>query len=150
MKHGANPNARLDVGYSILTCAAENPDSEPVVVRRILDALEKLSVSKEQLAPMINAPARPRTNMWRCILGTASVMKFVGLSDHALVGGRNMWLGATALHCACRRGDAEVVEILIQYGADPGVRDGFGRSASDICEAFGPFPVVEAALAKAP
>lgn len=40
--------------------------------------------------------------------------------------------GFTALHLACDRGHADVVELLVKNGADPGVKDGDGFSAIDL------------------
>merc|ERR1712196_40759 len=45
--------------------------------------------------------------------------------------------GETALHVATERGFTDVVELLLQRGADPNVPDAFGRSARDVAAAFG-------------
>ena len=44
--------------------------------------------------------------------------------------------GATALHSAVIRGDAEVVEILLSYGANPLVTNNSGDSSITIGGAF--------------
>lgn len=43
----------------------------------------------------------------------------------------------TALHAAVSRGDAEVVKFLLQKGADAGIKDGNGQTASSLAEAEG-------------
>lgn len=43
---------------------------------------------------------------------------------------RNTLDGSTALHDACRAGDALAVKMLLTYGADTGVRDARGNNAS--------------------
>ena len=35
--------------------------------------------------------------------------------------------GTTALHCAVRRGDLEAVEILLEHGAKPSIKNDLGR-----------------------
>ena len=40
--------------------------------------------------------------------------------------------GETALHRACRNGYAEVVEVLLQHGADPYAKDSKGETSFDI------------------
>ena len=35
--------------------------------------------------------------------------------------------GMTSLHYAARRGDMEIVELLLEYGADPSIKNELGR-----------------------
>ena len=44
----------------------------------------------------------------------------------------------TALHYAVRRGDVEIVKILLEAGADPYIENEMGVNAFEICENFGP------------
>ena len=44
--------------------------------------------------------------------------------------------GRTALHYAARRGDLDLVELLLSQGADPSVRDDAGKSVQDVCAGF--------------
>ena len=44
--------------------------------------------------------------------------------------------GSTALHYAVRRGDVDVVNILLRHGADPEIMDGINKSPVDYCDAF--------------
>jgi len=46
------------------------------------------------------------------------------------------------------RGDVEIVEILLENGADPYVVNDLGMNAFDICNKAGPFPSVNRALQK--
>ena len=49
----------------------------------------------------------------------------------------------TALHYAVRRGDSEIVKMLLDAGADPYIESDLGLDAFQICEKFGPFPRVQ-------
>lgn len=48
--------------------------------------------------------------------------------------------GLTALHYAARRGDVEIVELLMIHGADTSVRNRLGRDVLSYCEDF---PAIE-------
>lgn len=65
-------------------------------------------------------------------------VKFFSKSDKALIDQRNLG-GATALHLAARQGNFEIVEILIQAGANPNITDNEGWT-----------PLMRAALAGNP
>jgi ankyrin repeat protein len=52
----------------------------------------------------------------------------------------------TALHYAARRGDVEIVKLLLEAGADAYMKNEMGLNAFDISDKFGPFPTVKRAL----
>ena len=56
--------------------------------------------------------------------------------------------GSTPLNHATYRGDVEIVEILLENGADPYVENGLGMNAFEICKKFGPYPSVMKLLQK--
>ena len=56
--------------------------------------------------------------------------------------------GLTALHYAARRGDVEIVKLLLEHGADPYIENEMGLNSFDISDKFGPFPSVLRALRK--
>ena len=45
--------------------------------------------------------------------------------------------GRTLLHLAVRSGSFELVGLLLAYGADPTLPDGFGRTARDLARTDG-------------
>eukprot|EP00940_MAST-03C_sp_MAST-3C-sp2_P003283 g3283.t1 len=57
--------------------------------------------------------------------------------------------GESPLHRAVKRGDADIVRLLIQNGADPHVRTVLGHDAFDYCNIYGPFPETMKALKEA-
>ena len=44
--------------------------------------------------------------------------------------------GLTALHYAARRGDVEIVELLMEYKANPFIKNDLGRDVLSYCESF--------------
>ena len=44
--------------------------------------------------------------------------------------------GETAMHEAARRGDMEIVELLLGAGADPSVKNDLGKDAAALCKSF--------------
>jgi hypothetical protein len=57
--------------------------------------------------------------------------KYDGLVRHIAKG-----LGTTALHYGARRGDMEIVELLLSKGADPSLRNSVGMDAASMCTGF--------------
>jgi len=44
--------------------------------------------------------------------------------------------GLAALHYAARRGDVEIVELLMEHGASPSIKNDLGRDVLSYCESF--------------
>ena len=59
-----------------------------------------------------------------------------GLSESTLMKRLAGRQGRTALHYAARRGDVDIVELLLRRGADPSMRDDAGKSVQDVCTGF--------------
>ena len=93
-----------------------------------------------------NAHARPRGVRWTTIRYCAKMLtkmrmvKSDGLVKHIAKG-----LGTTALHYGARRGDLEIVELLLSKGADPSRKNSLGMDATSMCCAF---PELSGLLAK--
>jgi ankyrin repeat protein len=71
-----------------------------------------------------------------------------GLSKSNLMSRLAHGAGMTALHYATRRGDVEIVKLLVEAGADPYVENDLEVNAFEICDKFGPFPSVMKVLQK--
>ena len=70
------------------------------------------------------------------------------MSPSQLVSHLAVQSGTTPLNLAVIRGDAEIVKILLETGANPYVENDLGMNAFEICEKFGPFPRVLKTLKK--
>ena len=68
--------------------------------------------------------------------------------NSALVNRLAQGAGLTALHYAARRGDVEIVTLLLEIGADPRIKNEMGLDSFGISEKFGPFPSVRRVLEK--
>ena len=70
----------------------------------------------------------------------------MGVSRTGLIESFAIHSGITALNIAARRGDVEIVELLLKYGADPYVENDLGFNTFEMCEKAGPFPSVRKML----
>ena len=96
----------------------------------------------------INFQMRSRTLKWKLLRGTAKVLARGHFAESALVNRLAHGAGLTALHYAARRGDVEIVTLLLEAGADPYIENEMGLNSFDITEKFGPFPSVMRVLNK--
>jgi len=144
LKQGARVDAMTHAGFSVLMAACANEDSGPKVVKEIL----KLYDDAKDRNFNINYRMRSQTTKWKLLRGTAKLMVRTGLSNSNLMSRLAHGAGMTALHYAARRGDVEIVKLLLEAGADPNVENDLGVNAFEICDKFGPFPTVMKALQK--
>jgi len=129
LRYGASPTATNDRGSSILMSLCANEDCDTNLVRFLLQVF--LS-SKSQ----VNLRRRAKTRKWRVVFSVARTLLRLGLSSSKLVEELAFRSGATALHHAVRRGDVDVVNILLLHGADPSIKNDLGKSPVDYCDAF--------------
>ena len=144
LKQGARVDAMTHAGFSVPMAACANEDSDPNVVKEIL----KLYDDAKDRTFNINYRMRSQTTKWKLLRGTAKLMVRTGLSKSNLMSRLAHGAGMTALHYAARRGDVEIVKLLLEAGADPYVENDLGVNAFEICNKFGPFPTVMKALQK--
>ena len=96
----------------------------------------------------INTRLKSQTTKWKVLRGAAKLMVRSGLSVSPLAKRLAFGSGVTALHYAVRRGDMEIVQILLDGGADPYIRNDLGMDVFDYCDRYGPFPNVKRLLQK--
>jgi hypothetical protein len=142
LKHGVRVDAMTHAGFSVLMAACANEDSDPNVVKEVL----KLYDDAKDRTFNINYRMRSQTTKWKLLRGTAKMMIRTGLSKSNLMSRLAHGTGMTALHYAARRGDVEIVKLLLEAGADPCVENDLGVNAFEICNKLGPFPTVMKAL----
>ena len=142
---GALIDFRTFSGGNALTGAVENEDSDPDVVRIILEKL-KSSHSTKEFASIMNYKRTSTTIKWKGIYFVAKALCRTGILKIGLMEFLAVESGTTAVNQAVMRGDVEIVKILLENGADPYVENDLGMNAFDICNKTGPFPSVIRAL----
>ena len=128
-------------------------DADIEIVKLVIDELKKskstLSLHTQSCwstAPSIsqgvNHPLQAHTTKWKLIQKLFLFSYRTRLSRSATISVLSTNQGETPLHKAVQRGDADIVRILIQNGANPHLRTKLGHSAFDYCTMHGPFPEV--------
>ena len=135
----ARVDALTHAGFSVLMAACANEDSDPMVVKEILSRMDRNSV---------NYRMRSQSAKWKVLRACAKWMVRGGLVTSVLAHRLAHGAGLTALHYAARRGDVEIVTLLLEAGADPYLENEMGLNSFDITEKFGPFPSVMRVLNK--
>jgi len=133
-----NAGARIDFqtwsGGTVLTGALENEDSDPEVVRLLLEKWKSSSSSNHEFISFVTYRYKSTTLKWKSIHFVAKMLYRVGTSTGGLVRFLALESGTTPLNLAVVRGDIEIV--------DPYIENDLGTNAFEICDKFGPFPSV--------
>ncbi len=132
-------------GSSVLTNAVANEDSDPDVVRIVLEKL-KSSCNSKEFSSIVNYKRKSTTLKWKGIYFVAKTLYPTDISKTGLIKYLAVESGTTALNNAVTRGDVEIVQILLENGADPYIENDLGMNAFDICDKSGPFPNVRKVL----
>ena len=112
------------------------------VVKLLIEILNRV----EDLDGDINYRMQSKSTKWKLLRGSAKVAVRCGLVKSVLANRLANGPGLTALHYAARRGDVEIVTLLLEAGADPYIENEMGLNSFDISEKFGPFPSVRKVL----
>ena len=136
---GARVDSLTHAGFSVLMASCANEDSDPKVVKEILSRMDRSSV---------NYRMRSQSTKWKVLRGCAKLAVRCRLVKSVLAHRLAHGAGLTALHYAARRGDVEIVTLLLEAGADPYIENEMGLNSFDITEKFGPFPSVMRVLDK--
>ena len=127
--------------------AVDNEDSDPDVVRVVLEKM-KSSCSAKEFTSIVNYRMKASTLKWKALNFVSKCLNRTGLSKSGLMYAMSLWPGTTALNYAVMRGDVEIVKILLENGADPYVENDLRMNAFDVCERFGPYPRIKGVLTK--
>lgn len=125
LEKGAAAESVTFNGTSTLMSACATEDSDPEVVRLLLK--QKVDVHRQ---------VRPMTMKWRFFYWYAKTMVRTGMNRSSLMQSLAERQGRTALHYAARRGDIDVMKVLMSSGADPNRGDEKGLSAKDLFESL--------------
>ena len=148
LEGGARIDAQTDGGFSVLMAACGNEDSDPQVVKKILRILAKVEDLRTIPQACVNYQMKSRTWKWKMLRGISKALVRTRLSKSRLVNRLAHGPGITALHYAARRGDTEIVKLLLEAGANPYVDSEMGLNSFEICAKHGPFPRVLTELFK--
>jgi len=130
LQHGANINARDQDGRTPLALAAILGKTE-VVRLLIRNGADVNTVNVRGNTPLIHSRS---TEISRLLLEAGATATIEHLSNHAELG--------NALHVAVRRGTLEIIELLLQHGANINARDQDGRTPLALATILGKTEVV--------
>jgi hypothetical protein len=125
--------------------AVENEDCDPLIVRSCLTLAKKVHKNEIEFKDFLNARLLPQTLLYKAIFMISKSLVRMG-SKSLQVQAFAQKSGTTALILAVMRGDAEIVKLLLDNGADPYIENDLGMNAFTACKAFGPFPSVRKVL----
>jgi ankyrin repeat protein len=115
----ASLNVVNDSGATILGNAASSEDSNVDIVQYLLSC---------SLQYDINHRRKSKTTKWKLICSLARGLVRMGIVKSGLMKELALISGATPLQWAVSRGDLEIVELLLQHGAEPSIENDLGRS----------------------
>jgi len=107
-----------DSGAAVLSNAVSSVDSNVDVVRYLLGMSLKYG---------INYRRKAKTTKWKLIYGLARVLSQTGIATSGLFTGLALESGSTALQWAVRKGDVEIVELLMAHGSKPFIKNDLGK-----------------------
>ena len=113
----ADVNIQNKSGSSALILACGNEDCDPKVVRYLV----------EEAGVDLNRQINSKTTMWKLMRATARFAVNSKMTRSKFLRRVAESSGLTALHYAARRGDMEIVELLLEHGAKPSIRNDLGR-----------------------
>ncbi len=118
--------ARVLVEKGADVAAVNNDGETPLDVAR-----RAKRANVEQL--LTEASSTPKSRFFQAVReGDVAAVAELLDGDAKLVKERDATFGATALHWAALRGHADVVELLLARGADPGARNTAGETAREV------------------
>eukprot|EP00938_MAST-03A_sp_MAST-3A-sp1_P000338 g338.t1 len=104
-------------GASVLTLACSNEDADPKVIQYLI----------QETRICVNHQIESQTTKWKVVRAAARLVVRLKLTTSKLMKRVAENCGLTALHYAARRGDVEIVELLLEHGAKPSIKNDLGR-----------------------
>jgi hypothetical protein len=84
----------------------------------------------------IHRQIKSQTMNWKMLRATARLVVRTKVFSTKLLRRVAESSGLTALHYAARRGDVEIVEMLMEYKANPSIKNDLGRDVLSYCDSF--------------
>ena len=112
----ANIQISTKIGSSALILACSNEDCDPKVVQYLLEC-----------GVDVNRKLTSNTMQWKIVRAASRLAVRLKITRSRLMRRVAESGGLTALHYAARRGDMEIVELLLEYGAKPSIKNDLGR-----------------------
>ena len=120
LKAGAKIKTLNFSGASYLMLACSNEDADPTVLRFLLQ-------NSDCQSHRVNLRMISQTILWRARRFVCKWAIRVGFTKSRLLQRVAESGGLTSLHYAARRGDMEIVELLLEHGAKPSIKNDLGR-----------------------
>jgi ankyrin repeat protein len=141
LAHGASPNAPAATSRTAIDAAARIASAQ--VVARLLQHGGTIGTTNA-LHMAIRSPKPGRYEMVECLLEVgAHIDALEHEGTEQLLTRASSELG-TALHNAAREGRDDLVRLLLERGANVGIRDTLGRTPAELAEEEGHLGLVSA------
>ena len=130
LEHGASLDSFVqirEVRSSSNLCESE--DADPELLKLLLNLKKKMRTN-------VNYRLRGSTAKWRIIYRLARFLTRNKLTQSGLMTALAHDSGSTALHYAVQRGDVDCVNLLLENGANPSIKNDLGKTPVDYCDAF--------------
>ena len=108
----ASIDYRTFTGGTVLSNAVDNEDSDPNVVRLVLEKL-KNSLCAKEFTSIVNYRIQASSAKWKILYFVSKVANRVTGLNSGMMYVISMWAGTTALNLAVVRGDIEIVKIFL-------------------------------------
>jgi hypothetical protein len=126
LDHGASMSLKNYSGASILMSLCSSEDCDPEIVKLVCTTEKRI----------VNYQRHGKSLKWRNMYRLARALTRTKLSKSGLMLSLARACGSTALQYAVRRGDVDVVNLLLRHGADPTMKNDLGKSPVDYCDDF--------------
>ena len=127
-ERGASVNVLNHGGASVLSNAVDSVDSNVNVVDYLLNQ------TNQQYG--VNHRRRALRKKWKLIYGLARGLYRFGVVTSGLFAELASESGSTPLQYAASRGEVEMVELLMEHGAEPSIKNDLGRDILSYCQSF--------------
>ncbi|KAK1809223.1 hypothetical protein LTR12_016417 [Friedmanniomyces endolithicus] len=135
LSHGANPDARCLLDYTPLSAAVQY--ASLAVIKSMFDHGGSIHVG-QLLHYAVRRESQDSLEVLAYILSKGPAINDIMYQRDLVSHGQQMMFSlGTALHEAAERGKVEVVQVLVEHGANPSIKDTLGHTSMDRAERAG-------------